>query len=190
MHLWVWQTSNSSCYTWHYPALAQHREGEIHCEVHAVCERQCCAWRESKMAYHRRENSTCTRISCKCAISSRTVHAVREPFHPGTTYLHPCQVVTGSTFPRWLYKAEVLNVLVSHILLPLPIIFYSGKMISSRHLTTSCIIARYREWSCTCVLIIIMRMRCKWYSWAEMANLGEITLPCLVHLIMHSFANI
>ena len=36
MHLPVGQTLNSPCYTWHYPTLAWHREGEIYCEVSVV----------------------------------------------------------------------------------------------------------------------------------------------------------
>ena len=81
MYLLVWQTSNSLCYTWHYPALARHREGKIHCEVCTVRERR--AWREPKMVCHGRENSVRTWISHECAISSCAACTVREPFHPG-----------------------------------------------------------------------------------------------------------
>ena len=31
----------------------------------------------------------------------------------------------------------------------------------------------------TCTLVNDMQIRCKWYSWAETANIREIELPCL-----------
>ena len=54
--LQVWQTLNSACYTWHYPTLARHGKGEIHCEVCIVREHWShvhssrFAWQECKMA--------------------------------------------------------------------------------------------------------------------------------------------
>ena len=33
MHLLVWQTFNSECYTWYYPTLTRHSEGEKYCKV-------------------------------------------------------------------------------------------------------------------------------------------------------------
>ena len=78
---------NSACYTWHCPVLAQHREGEIHCEGRTVCEGSSrLAWWEHKW------HAMCVPITHVCKVhvvcyfvthSACTLYAC-EPFHLGS----------------------------------------------------------------------------------------------------------
>ena len=53
------------------------------------------------------------------------------------------------------------------------------KKISS-YLATSCLIAQYKIYGARSRAGALMfQIRCKWYSWAETADIREIALPCL-----------
>lgn len=71
-----------------------------------------------------------------------------------------------------------------YILTSQPLIVWLLQKTISSYLATSCIIAQYctnkKTWGVvTCTHTNDMLIRCKWYSWAEMANIHKIVLPYL-----------
>ena len=55
-------------------------------------------WQECKLVCHRCAKSACTRGSCECAISSRTLCTQCEPFQPGTSTVLSSLLVELSVF--------------------------------------------------------------------------------------------